>query len=194
MKPSIIVSSSDLERLEGLLTLPAFRSRSDLDGLRAELERADVREPQDMPADVITMNSRARFVEEGTGREYELTLAYPKDANAEAHRVSIFSPAGSALLGLSAGQSIDWKSADGKEIRLKVLESPGNLKPTDSSNCKRSRSVPRLPCGSDASRSSATARRPRARERMPPSQLSNSSQPSRRTLAPSAASFSSRRS
>ena len=81
-----------------------------------------MREPQDMPADVITMNSRARFVEEGTGREYELTLAYPKDANAEAHRVSIFSPAGSALLGLSAGQSIDWKSSDGKEIRLKVLE------------------------------------------------------------------------
>ena len=63
MKPSIIVSSSDLERLEGLLTLPAFRSRSDLDGLRVELERADVREPEEMPADVITMNSRARFVE-----------------------------------------------------------------------------------------------------------------------------------
>ncbi len=121
MKPSIIVSSSDLERLEGLLTLPAFRSRGDLDGLRTELERADVREPTDMPADVITMNSRARFLEENTGREYELTLAYPKDASAEAQRVSIFSPAGSALLGLSSGQAIDWKTADGKEIRLKVL-------------------------------------------------------------------------
>ena len=58
----------------------------------------------------------------GGVREYELTLAYPKDANAEAHRVSIFSPAGSALLGLSAGQSIDWKASDGKEIRLKVIE------------------------------------------------------------------------
>ena len=122
MKPSIIVSSSDLERLEGLLTLPAFRSRSDLNGLREELERADVREPEDMPADVITMNSRARFLEENTGREYELTLAYPKDADAEAHRVSIFSPAGSALLGLSSGQTIDWKTVDGKTIRLKVLE------------------------------------------------------------------------
>lgn len=122
MQPSIIVSSSDLERLEGLLTLPAFRSRSDLDGLRAELERADVREPEEMPADVITMNSRARFLEENTGREYELTLAYPKDADAEAHRVSIFSPAGSALLGLSSGQTIDWKTVDGKTIRLKVLE------------------------------------------------------------------------
>src|SRR5690606_28974185 len=100
----------------------AFRSRSDLNGLREELERADVREPEDMPADVITMNSRARFLEENTGREYELTLAYPKDANAEARRVSVFSPAGSALLGLSAGQSIDWKGPDGNEIRLKVLE------------------------------------------------------------------------
>lgn len=122
MKPSIIVSSNDLERLEGLLTLPPFRSRSDLDGLRAELERADVREPQDMPADVITMNSRARFLEVGTGREYELTLAYPKDANAEAQRVSIFSPAGSALLGLTAGQSIDWSTGEGKALHLKVLE------------------------------------------------------------------------
>ncbi|MBS0545063.1 MAG: nucleoside diphosphate kinase regulator [Proteobacteria bacterium] len=122
MQPSIIVSSSDLERLEGLLALPAFRSRSDLDGLRNELERADVREPQDMPADVITMNSRARFLEENTGREYELTLAYPKDADAEARRVSIFSPAGSALLGLSAGQVIDWKTPDGNAIRLQVLE------------------------------------------------------------------------
>lgn len=122
MQPSIIVSSNDLERLEGLLSLAAFRSRSDLDGLRDELERADVRDPEAMPADVITMNSRARFLEQNTGREYELTLAYPKDARAEAGRVSIFSPAGSALLGLSAGQVIDWKTPDGNSIRLQVLE------------------------------------------------------------------------
>jgi regulator of nucleoside diphosphate kinase len=122
MKPAILVSSSDLERLEGLLVLPAFRSRSDLDPLRAELERADVREPEEMPADVITMNSRARFRELGSGREYELTLAYPKDANAEAHRVSVFSPAGSALLGLASGQTIDWATPDGKKLQLQVLE------------------------------------------------------------------------
>lgn len=122
MKPEIIVSSLDLERLEGLLATPATRSRNDLDGLRAELERADVRDPEDMPADVITMNSRARFREETTGREYELTLAYPRDADGAAGRVSVFSPAGSALLGLAAGQAIDWRTPEGKAIRLKVLE------------------------------------------------------------------------
>lgn len=122
MKPEIIVSSLDLERLEGLLAAPAARSRNDLDGLRAELERADVREPEDMPADVITMNSRARFREETSGREYALTLAYPRDADGSAGRVSVFSPAGSALLGLSAGQTIDWHTPEGKRIRLTVLE------------------------------------------------------------------------
>ena len=120
-RPPLLLSRLDVERIEELLEQPRYRSLN-TDALRGELERAEVVEPANVPADVITMNSRARFVEEGTGREYELTLAYPKDANAEAHRVSIFSPAGSALLGLSAGQSIDWKSSDGKEIRLKVLE------------------------------------------------------------------------
>ncbi|ANQ83954.1 putative regulator of nucleoside diphosphate kinase [Azoarcus olearius] len=122
MKPEIIVSSLDLERLEGLLAAPAARSRGDLDALRAELDRADVREPEEMPADVITMNSRARFREETSGREYELTLAYPKDADGAAGKVSVFSPAGSALLGLAAGQAIDWRTPEGSAIRLQVLE------------------------------------------------------------------------
>ncbi len=121
MKPEIIVSSRDLERLEGLLSAPAAKSRSDLDALRDELDRADVRDLAQMPPEVITMNSRARFCEELSGREYELTLTYPRDASAENGRVSIFTPAGSALLGLAVGQSIDWSTPEGKAIRLKVL-------------------------------------------------------------------------
>ena len=121
MKPSIIVSSSDLSgRLEGLLTLPAFpQPRSDLDGLRGELERADVREPQ-VHAGRRDHDEQPRAVVEHRAQNTELTLAY-LGRQRRAHRVSIFSPAGRPLLGLSAGQSIDWKSADGK-IRLKVLE------------------------------------------------------------------------
>lgn len=121
MKPEIIVSAQDMDSLEGLLAAPAARSRSDLNELRHELERADVREAGEMPTDVITMNSRARFLEETTGKTYELTLAFPRDASADAGRVSVFSPAGSALLGLSVGQSIDWTSLDGRTIKLKVL-------------------------------------------------------------------------
>lgn len=122
MKPEILVSARDLERLEGLLATPAARNRSDLNGLRDELERAEVRDPEDMPAGVITMNSRARFIDEHQGREYEYTLVYPHEADHAAGKISVFTPAGSALLGLAEGQSIDWQGSDGHPIRLKVLE------------------------------------------------------------------------
>lgn len=122
MKPEIIISSQDMERLEGLLHTPATRNRSDLDGLRAELERAQVREPEDMPSDVITMNSRARIREMPGGKERELTLVYPGNTGTGGDRVSIFTPAGSALLGLAVGQSIDWPTVEGHVVHLEVLE------------------------------------------------------------------------
>ena len=74
-----------------------------------------------MPDNIIMMNSRARFREETSGREYELTLAWPHEANAADGKVSIFSPAGSALLGLSVGQSIDWQTPEGHAIQLRIL-------------------------------------------------------------------------
>lgn len=122
MKPEIIVSDNDLERLEGLLSKPPTRNRSDLDGLRAELERARIVEAGELPANVIAINRRARFRELHSGREYELTLAWPHEADAAQGRVSIFSPAGSALLGLTAGQTIDWQTPEGHAIQLSVLE------------------------------------------------------------------------
>ena len=121
MKPEITVSTSDLERLEGLLSKPPTRNRSDLDGLRAELDRANVLDGDAVPDNIIMMNSRARFREETSGREYELTLAWPHEANAADGKVSIFSPAGSALLGLSVGQSIDWQTPEGHAIQLRIL-------------------------------------------------------------------------
>lgn len=121
MQPEIIVSSHDLDALEGLLSAPTARGRGDLDGLRDELARAEIRDAEDMPEDVIAMNSRARFREEQTGREYELTLSYPRDASSDQGRVSIFSPAGSALLGLRAGQTIHWQTGARTAIELTVL-------------------------------------------------------------------------
>lgn len=121
MKPEIIVSSSDLDRLEGLLHTPAARNRSELDGLRAELERAEIREPEDMPGDVVAMNARARIRELPGGRERELTLVWPGDRSRE-NGVSVFTPAGSALLGLAVGQIIDWPTVEGHTVRLEVLE------------------------------------------------------------------------
>ena len=115
--PALILSRLDLERIEALL------ERDDAppaEALRAELDRAEVREPRDMPADVITMNSTARFVDEAGGDEHEMTLVYPRDAGAPG-TVSVLAPVGSALLGLRVGQRIDWIGPGGRPLRLRVL-------------------------------------------------------------------------
>ncbi len=118
--PHITVSSLDLARLQTLLK--SSPAQPQLDSLRAELERADVVEPENMPPTVATMNSTIRFVIEPSGKEFELTLSYPDDVRDESARISVLAPVGSALLGLSVGQTIDWPVPGGKTIRVRVLD------------------------------------------------------------------------
>ena len=119
-KPALVLSRLDCERLEALLEQPAQAGPA-FDELRDELARAEVREPRDMPADAITMNSTARFRDEASGEEREMTLVYPRDADGSHDKVSILAPVGSALLGLRAGQSIEWPMPGGRSTRLVVL-------------------------------------------------------------------------
>ena len=58
---------------------------------------------------------------DATGNRHELTLVYPDGAGAPG-TVSILAPTGSALLGLSVGQSIAWQVPGGRKLQLRVLE------------------------------------------------------------------------
>lgn len=122
-RPPLVVSRLDLERIESLLEQPQHEAL-DTRALQDELVRAAVVEPCQVPADVITMNSVAQVrVVDAAGCEHahELTLVYPRDADAEAHKVSILAPVGSALLGLRVGHAIDWPMPGGHTARLHVL-------------------------------------------------------------------------
>lgn len=119
-QPNIIVTSSDLERLEYLLSNTAAGDLPGVDSLWKELERAEVVSPADVPAGVVTMNSTVQFVEEGSGKVHEMTLVYPQDIDGTPGKVSILAPVGSALLGLSEGQTIEWSRPGGGIIRLRV--------------------------------------------------------------------------
>ncbi|WP_293009158.1 nucleoside diphosphate kinase regulator [Nitrosomonas sp.] len=92
-----------------------------VDTLMDEIDRATVVEPTEVPPDVITMNSTIRFVDDTNGSEFKLTLVYPDEAGTP-ETISIAAPVGSALLGLSVGQSIMWQVPGGRELSLRVLE------------------------------------------------------------------------
>ena len=118
--PAIVISSLDLQRIEELLELPPHRDSPGPASLRAELARANVLDPGEMPGDVITMNSVATFVDETSGEAREFSLVYPRDADTAANKISVLAPVGSAMLGLRVGQSIDWKVPGGRSLRLRV--------------------------------------------------------------------------
>lgn len=119
-KTSITLSRLDVERIEKLLEAPALRDSPAAERLHGEIDRANIVEPEDMPINVVSMNSAADCVDESNDKHYALTLVYPKDANADKGMVSILAPVGSALLGLKVGQSIDWPGQGGRTLRLKV--------------------------------------------------------------------------
>lgn len=117
--PEIMLSTTDFDRLEQLLdSLPADTTGSDT--LRQELERATLVAPQQLPADVVSMNSAVRF-SFGDGKSNCLTLVYPKDA-AQSNTISILAPVGSALLGLRVGDSINWPLPGGDMSTITVDE------------------------------------------------------------------------
>lgn len=118
--PKITVSSLDLERLEALLESLPPSSNPEIEGLRSELLRANILDPEEMPPAVVTMNSKVRFVVEDTGKEFELTLCYPRDIDGRPDKVSILAPIGSALLGLTVGQRIEWPLPGGKKAHVRI--------------------------------------------------------------------------
>lgn len=121
IKPPITMSSLDWERLDQLLANPAYSRLPGVDALESEMNRANVVEPTEMPPEVVTMNSTVAFIDDKTGKEFQMTLVYP-DAVTGSETVSIFAPVGSALLGLSVGQSIVWQIPGGRELNLRVLK------------------------------------------------------------------------
>jgi regulator of nucleoside diphosphate kinase len=116
----LVISSHDARRIEALLASPIGKASPVAESLEAELLRAELREPADMPADVVTMNSQLVCVDEDSGTQRVIRLVYPADADADKGQVSVLAPVGAALLGLSVGSSIQWPVPGGRSTRLRV--------------------------------------------------------------------------
>ncbi len=119
--PAIIVSDIDQERLSGLALAAMDRAPDVASVLMAEMDRATVLDAASVPANVVRMGSTVRYRSDD-GKERRVTLVFPVDADIAAGRISVLTPIGAALIGVSEGQSIDWITRDGREQRLTVLD------------------------------------------------------------------------
>lgn len=113
----LIISDYDFNRLFNL----------DKNGLLGdELSRALVVPANQVPLDVVRMNSRVVYVDESSGVSREVLLVFPEEADLAHGKISVLSPVGSALLGLKEGQTIDWAFPNDPSRRLKVVSVVNN--------------------------------------------------------------------
>lgn len=120
LPPSIIVSSHDMDRLDAMLESPAVSQTPAGIALAEELNRATVVAPDEVPEGTVMMHSRVECEDELQNEKHVLTLVYPREADVEQGKVSILAPVGTALLGLSIGQTMDWVAPGGRKLRLRV--------------------------------------------------------------------------
>jgi regulator of nucleoside diphosphate kinase len=120
-KPKIVLSDIDHDRLTSLADAMLDRAPAVAEELLSELARAEIVTAAAVPADVVQMGSTVLF-RSNDGQERRVTLVFPGEADIAEGKVSIMTPIGAALIGLSPRQSITWKARDGQQHELTVLE------------------------------------------------------------------------
>ncbi|MDR7034378.1 nucleoside diphosphate kinase regulator [Mesorhizobium sp. BE184] len=118
-KPAITMTRSDHERLSRLAESSAVINPDVAEVLLAELDRARVVDDRKIAPDVVRMGSTLQFTSD-LGERRRVTLVFPGEADIGEGKISILTPIGAALIGLSAGQSIDWTARDKRVHRLTV--------------------------------------------------------------------------
>lgn len=107
----IILNKLDYLRIQKQIQ-EALKSKTILEAeaekLMAELDSAKIVEPQEIPNDVVTMNSVVKVSFIDSEKQLEFKIVYPDEANFKEKRVSIFSPIATALIGFRVGDQIEW--------------------------------------------------------------------------------------
>jgi regulator of nucleoside diphosphate kinase len=128
-KPPIHISETDY----ALIASQAMRLEASAprvaEMLLDEIDRAEVHSRDELPGNVVTLGSLVTFVDESTNVHRRVQIVLPADADIERGSLSIASQVGAGLIGLSAGQSIDWPCPDGRPRILRIVDVEQNPAP-----------------------------------------------------------------
>jgi regulator of nucleoside diphosphate kinase len=108
-RPALIIDADDYERLIGIARGALQQQPALAEQLLEEVERADLRPSAEMPLDVVAIGSDVTFHETDSDQTRTVRLVFPRDADLDKGRVSVLTPLGAGLLGLSIGQNISWE-------------------------------------------------------------------------------------
>ncbi|SNY97715.1 nucleoside diphosphate kinase regulator [Halomonas sp. hl-4] len=119
-RPPIIINRLDAERLQRLIDTASDNDAMVATLLEEELMRGEVLDPEDIPDNVISMNSQVRFTDLTHKRQMIRTLVYPHSLPSVPDGISVMAPIGAALIGLTIGDVIEWPLPNNTVVRLRA--------------------------------------------------------------------------
>ncbi len=119
LNPVITMTQSNYETLSRLAESWASKDLEVSEFVWAELDRARVVEDRRISNDVVQIGSTVRYTT-NTGDTRTVSLVFPGEADIALGKVSVMTPIGAALIGLSPSQSIEWTARDGRTHKLTV--------------------------------------------------------------------------
>ena len=131
VRPPIHLLAAESDMVAGLALQAEHRFPVVAAMLLEEIERAELHEAETLPDTAVTLGSEVDFIDENTSQMRTVELVMPAMANIARGRISILTPMGAALYGLTQGQSIDWPDLDGhaRRIRIVRVRQPANDEP-----------------------------------------------------------------
>lgn len=126
MSRKIYMTKADIQKLKKLVDdeMDNPQDKQHVLDLNMELMRAEIVPVDQLPGDVITMNSEVLLRVDGT--EEKVSLVYPHEANVAENRISVLSPIGTAILGYREQDRFTWSVPSGTaqvEV-IKVIYQP----------------------------------------------------------------------
>jgi len=121
-KPPIHLSEADYDVIADLALAMQKRAPDLSQLILDEINRAKVHANGAVPKDVVTLGSEVSFLDDSTGEERRLQLVLPQNADIQADRISVMTPVGAGLIGMSVGREISWPTPDGRPRILRILE------------------------------------------------------------------------
>jgi regulator of nucleoside diphosphate kinase len=119
--PPVTVLEDEARRLSALASSSAVLFPRVAHFLAREIERASVVANNSDVRGVVRMGSQVRYCDEKTGEVRDVVLVYPHEADITLRRVSVLTPVGAALIGLSVGQAIEFQTPGHNKRSLTVL-------------------------------------------------------------------------
>jgi regulator of nucleoside diphosphate kinase len=118
IKTRLVLSKNDydiiMSYLKRSLATITF-NRRDAEELENELKKAKIVDNDDVPEDVVRLNSTVTIKEEKENKVMEVMVVTPEKADIKQKKISIMSPIGTALIGFGKGQQVKWRVPAGNK-------------------------------------------------------------------------------